>query len=39
VKTITLGSTNLRQEMNVTGAVSGEIVITLLPIPITGPLK
>jgi len=39
VKTITLGSTNLRQEMNVNGAVSGEIVITLLPIPITGPIK
>jgi hypothetical protein len=40
VKSISLGSSDLlSQELNVNGVVSGEIVITLLPIPITGPLK
>jgi hypothetical protein len=40
VKSITLGSTDItKQELNVNGAVSGEIVITLQSVPLSGPIK
>jgi hypothetical protein len=40
VKSIALGSTDItKQELNVNGAVSGEIVITLQSIPLAGPIK
>ena len=40
LKSITLGSIDLmKQDLNVNGAVSGEIVITLQPIPMSGPIK
>lgn len=40
VKSITLGSTDItNKELNVNGTVSGEVVITLLPIPLAGPIK
>lgn len=40
VKSITLGSTDLmKEELKVSGPVSSEIVITLMPVPINRPLK
>jgi hypothetical protein len=40
VKSITLGSTDItKQELIVNGTVSGDIVITLQPIPMSGPIK
>lgn len=40
VKSITLGSTDLlKEELKVNGPVTGEIVITLLPVPVNRPIK